>query len=196
MWLWLLAPLAYLFGSLSSAIITSRLMGLPDPREQGSKNPGATNVLRLGGKKAGIITLLGDLLKGLLPLLLAKALGTSDAVLAVIGLAAFIGHLFPVFFGFKGGKGAATAGGVFYGYSWLVGLLVMLTWIAVAFITRISSLSALVASALAPVYIWFLLGSPELVVGAIVMTAVLFWRHKENIGRILRGEESKIGQKA
>lgn len=192
MWQWLLVPVAYLFGSLSSAIITSRLMGLPDPREQGSKNPGATNVLRLGGKKAAIITLLGDILKGLLPLLIAKALGAVPVVLALVGLAAFVGHLYPVFFGFKGGKGAATAGGVFYGYGWLVGLLVMLTWIAVAFLTRISSLSALIASALAPVYIWFLIGSPELVAASIVMAAILFWRHRENIQRILRGEESKI----
>lgn len=194
MWQWLLAPIAYLFGSLSSAVITSRLMGLPDPREEGSKNPGATNVLRLGGKKAAIITLLGDMLKGLIPLLVAKALGASPAVLVAVGLAAFIGHLFPVFFGFKGGKGAATAGGVYYGYSWPIGLAVMLTWVAVAFVTRISSLSALVASALAPVYIWFFLGSPELTVGAVLMGILLFWRHKENIQRILRGEESKIGR--
>lgn len=194
MWLWLLAPIAYFFGSLSSAVITSHLMGLPDPREQGSKNPGATNVLRLGGKKAAIITLLGDMLKGLLPLLLAKALGATPDVLAAVGLAAFVGHLYPVFFDFKGGKGAATAGGVFYGFSWLIGLAVMLTWIAVAFVTRISSLSALVASALAPVYIWFFLGSPELTIGAIVMGIVLFWRHKDNIQRILNGQESKIGR--
>jgi len=194
MWLWLLAPIAYLFGSLSSAVITSRLMGLPDPREEGSKNPGATNVLRLGGKKAAIITLLGDMLKGVVPLLVAKALGAPPAVLAAVGLAAFAGHLYPVFFGFKGGKGAATAGGVYYGYSGLVGLLVMLTWIAVAFATRISSLSALVASALAPVYVWFLVGSPELTVAAVLMGALLFWRHKDNIQRLLRGEESKIGR--
>lgn len=193
MWQWSLVPVAYLFGSLSSAIITSRLMGLPDPREEGSKNPGATNVLRLGGKKAAIITLLGDILKGLLPLLLAKAVGAADAVLAVVGLAAVVGHLYPVFFGFKGGKGAATVGGVFYGYSWLVGLIVMLTWIAVAFLTRISSLSALIASALAPLYVWLLLRSPTLTAAAIVMAVLLFWRHRSNIQRILRGEESKIG---
>jgi glycerol-3-phosphate acyltransferase PlsY len=189
---WLLVPIAYLFGSLSSAVITSRLMGLPDPRQEGSKNPGATNVLRLGGKKAAIITLLGDMLKGLLPLLLAKGLGAAPAVQAAVGLAAFVGHLYPVFFGFKGGKGAATAGGVYYGYAWPVGLAVMLTWIAVAFVTRISSLSALVASALAPLYIWLMLGSPELAAGSVLMGIVLFWRHKDNIQRLLRGEESKI----
>jgi len=194
MWQWLLAPIAYLLGSLSSAVITSRLMGLPDPREEGSKNPGATNVLRLGGKQAAIITLLGDLAKGLIPLLLAKALGASPAVLAAVGLAAFFGHIFPVFFGFKGGKGVATAGGVYFGFTWLAGLAVMLTWIVVAYISKISSLSALVAAALAPVYVWFLLGSPELTIASALMGAILIWRHKSNIQRILRGEESKIGR--
>jgi glycerol-3-phosphate acyltransferase PlsY len=193
MWPWLLLPIAYLFGSLSSAVITSRLMSLPDPRQEGSKNPGATNVLRLGGKKAAIITLLGDMLKGLLPLLLAKGLGAEPVVLAAVGLSAFIGHLYPVFFGFKGGKGVATAGGIFYGFSWLAGLLVMLTWIAVAYLSKYSSLSALTAAALAPVYIGLLVGSPELVAVAFVMGCLLFWRHKDNIKRLLRGEESKIG---
>ena len=134
------------------------------------------------------------MLKGVLPLLLAKALGAPPEVLGAVGLAAFVGHLYPLFFGFKGGKGAATAGGVFWGYSWALGALVMLTWIAVAFVTRISSLSALVASALAPVYIWFLLGSPALAAAAALMGVLLFWRHKENIRRLLRGEESKIGR--
>jgi len=194
MWQWLLAPIAYLLGSLSSAVITSRLMGLPDPREEGSKNPGATNVLRLGGKQAAIITLLGDLAKGLLPLLVARALGATPAVLAAVGLAAFLGHLYPVFFGFKGGKGVATAGGVFFGYSGLAGLAVMLTWIAVAFVSRISSLSSLVAAALAPVYVWLIVRSPELAIASALMSGVLFWRHQSNIQRILRGEESKIGR--
>ena len=193
MWLWLLVPVAYLFGSLSSAVITSRLMGLPDPRQEGSKNPGATNVLRLGGKKAAIITLLGDMLKGLLPLVLAKALGAEQALLAVVGLAAFIGHLYPVFLGFKGGKGVATAGGIFFGFSWPAGLLVMLTWIAVAYATKYSSLSALVAALLAPVYIGLLTKSPTLVLPALLMGGVLFWRHRDNIKRLRSGEESKIG---
>jgi glycerol-3-phosphate acyltransferase PlsY len=193
MWLWLLLPIAYLFGSLSSAVITSRIMGLPDPRQEGSKNPGATNVLRLGGKKAAIITLLGDMLKGLLPLSLARALGAEPVVLAAVGLAAFAGHLYPVFFGFKGGKGVATAGGIFYGFSWPAGLLVMLTWIAVAYLSKYSSLSALVASALAPVYLWLLTGSPTLAAAALLMGGFLFWRHRDNIKRLLRGEENKIG---
>jgi glycerol-3-phosphate acyltransferase PlsY len=194
MWQWLLIPFAYFLGSLSSAVITSHLMGLPDPREGGSKNPGATNVLRLGGKKAAIITLLGDMLKGLLPLAVAKAWDAQAPVLAAVGLAAFLGHLYPVFFGFKGGKGVATALGVLTGYSWLVGLATLLTWLSVAFVSRISSLAALVASALASVYVWFLLRSPELTAATLLMCSLLFWRHKSNIQRILRGEESKIGR--
>ncbi|MFM8333899.1 MAG: glycerol-3-phosphate 1-O-acyltransferase PlsY [Candidatus Methylumidiphilus sp.] len=195
MWQWLLVPIAYLLGSLSSAVITSRVMGLPDPREEGSKNPGATNVLRLGGKKAAVLTLVGDMAKGLAPLLIAQALDMPPDMLASVGLAAFVGHLYPLFFGFKCGKGVATAAGVFYGYSWQVGLAVMLTWIAVAFITRISSLSALVAAALAPAYVWFALGSPPLVAASALMSALLIWRHKGNIQRIMRGEESKIGRR-
>lgn len=194
MWQWLLVPFAYFLGSLSSAVITSRLMGLPDPREEGSKNPGATNMLRLGGKKAAIITLLGDLLKGVVPLVVAKALDAPYAVLAAVGLAAFIGHLYPVFFGFKGGKGAATALGVLAGYSWLVGLAALLTWLSVAYLSRISSLAALTAAALAPLYVWFLLQTPVLTVATVLMCTVLFWRHKSNIRRILRGEESKFGR--
>lgn len=195
MWQWLLVPIAYLLGSLSSAIITSRLLGLPDPRQEGSKNPGATNVLRLGGKKAAIITLVGDMAKGLLPLLIAKALGASAEIIAAVGLAAFLGHLYPVFFGFKGGKGAATAGGVYYGFAWLAGGAAMLTWIAVAAISRISSLSALVAAALAPLYVWWFADhSAPASVAAGLMAVILFWRHRSNIQRILRGEESKIGR--
>src|SRR5690606_29428173 len=133
-------------GSLSSAVIVSRFFGLPNPREQGSKNPGATNVLRLGGKKAAAITLLGDVTKGLVPLLMAKALDADEFVMALVGLAAFFGHLYPIFFQFKGGKGVATALGVLSGFSWMVGGAALLTWITVAFLSRISSLAALVAS--------------------------------------------------
>ena len=193
MWHWLLVPVAYLLGSLSSAVITSRLMGLPDPREEGSKNPGATNVLRLGGKKAAIITLFGDILKGVVPLAVAKALAAPDEVLAAVGLAAFLGHLYPVFFGFKGGKGVATALGVLTGYSWLVGLAALSTWLTVAFVSRISSVASLTAATLAPVYVWFLLHSPVLTASSVITSALLFWRHESNIRRILRGEESKIG---
>lgn len=193
---WLLVPLAYLLGSLSTAVLVSRLLDLPDPREEGSKNPGATNVLRLGGKKAAAITLAGDALKGLLPLLLAQALGASPVVLGATGLAAFLGHLYPVFFGFKGGKGVATSLGVLSGFSWLVGLAALATWLAVAFLFRISSLAALTAAALAPVYVWFLLHSQALVLATVIMVVLLIVRHRGNIQRLLRGEESRIGQKS
>jgi glycerol-3-phosphate acyltransferase PlsY len=193
---WLLVPLAYLMGSLSTAVLVSRIFGLPDPREEGSKNPGATNVLRLGGKKAAAITLLGDALKGLVPVLLAKVLGAGSAVVAATGLAAFLGHILPVFFGFKGGKGVATSLGVLTGFSWMVGLAALATWLTVAFLSRISSLSALVAAALAPVYVWFLLQSEALTLATLVMVAILIARHRGNIQRLLRGEESRIGKKA
>jgi glycerol-3-phosphate acyltransferase PlsY len=183
-------------GSLSSAVIVSRLSGLPDPREQGSKNPGATNVLRLGGKKAAIITLLGDAIKGLTPVLVAKSLSAPVEIVAAVGLAAFIGHLYPVFFGFKGGKGVATALGVLGGFSGWVGLAVLGTWLLTAFITRYSSLSALVAAMLAPMYVWTLLHSEVLTGAALSMCLLLISRHRGNILRLLKGEESRIGRKA
>lgn len=191
---WLLVPFAYLLGSLSSAVIVSRLLQLPDPREEGSKNPGATNVLRLGGKKAAVITLLGDMLKGLIPLLVAKGLDAPVEILAAAGVAAFLGHLYPVFFGFRGGKGVATALGVLLGYSWVTGAAVLVTWLAVAYFSRMSSLSALVAAALAPVYVGGWLGGLPLVSATVLMSALLIWRHRENIARIRRGEESRIGR--
>ncbi|MBP1148500.1 MULTISPECIES: glycerol-3-phosphate 1-O-acyltransferase PlsY [Methylocaldum] len=193
---WFLVPLAYFLGSLSSAVIVSRLFRLPDPREQGSKNPGATNVLRLGGKKAAAITLLGDAAKGLVPILLAKAFDADLLVIALVGLAAFFGHLYPVFFQFKGGKGVATALGVLLGFSWMVGLAALLTWIAIAFVSRISSLAALAASVLAPVYVWLLTGSEALIGASVVMVLFLIWRHRGNIERLRHGQEARIGRKA
>lgn len=190
---WLLIVLAYLLGSISTAVIISRVMGLPDPREQGSKNPGATNVLRLGGKKAAILTLLGDAFKGLIPVLIAKALLFSDEFVAAVGLAAFLGHLYPVFFGFKGGKGVATALGVLSGFSPWVGGAVLATWILVARITRISSLSALAAAALSPVYLGYFEGMGVLVWAGVAMALLLISRHRANIERLLRGEESRMG---
>jgi len=189
---WLFVPAAYLIGSVSSAIIICRLMGLPDPREQGSGNPGATNVMRIGGKKAAGITLLGDLLKGLIPVYGANLFGVPIELLAATGLAAFLGHLYPVFFGFKGGKGVATTIGVLLGYSWFLGLAFVATWLAIYKISKISSLSALIAAVLAPAYAWFILGSPTLVAASALMTAVLLWRHKSNIQRLLAGEEAAI----
>ncbi len=194
--IWFLVPFAYLLGSLSTAVIVSKLAGLPDPREQGSKNPGATNVLRLGGKKAAIITLLGDALKGLVPVVIADALSASPDILAAVGLAAFLGHLYPVFFGFKGGKGVATALGVLSGFSVWVGLAVLATWLLMAFLFRISSLAALTAATLAPLYVWLLRESPVLSGAALAMALLLISRHRGNIERLLRGEESRIGQKS
>jgi glycerol-3-phosphate acyltransferase PlsY len=193
---WLLVPFAYLLGSLSTAVVVSRLSGLPDPRQEGSKNPGATNVLRLGGKKAAAITLLGDAAKGLVPVLLAVHLGAGEAVIGATGLAAFLGHVYPVFFGFKGGKGVATSLGVLSGFSGWVGLAALLTWLAVAVLTRISSLSALTAAALAPAYVWFILHSVPLTLATLVMVSLLIARHRGNIERLLKGQESRIGKKA
>ncbi len=181
---------AYLAGSVSSAIIVCRMMRLPDPREQGSGNPGATNVMRLGGKKAAGITLLGDVLKGLMPVYLAKMLGMPVDALALIGLAAFLGHLYPVFFGFKGGKGVATSVGVLLGFTWALGFAVIATWLLIYKISKISSLSALIASSLSSAYAWYIVESPGLVGSCVLMTVLLLWRHKSNIQRLLAGEES------
>ena len=180
---------AYLIGSISSAIIICRLMGLPDPREQGSGNPGATNVMRIGGKKAAAITLLGDLLKGFIPVYIANIVGESALLLAIIGLAAFIGHLYPVFFKFKGGKGVATSIGVLLGFSWLLGLAFIATWLLIYKIGKISSASALIASVLSPIFAWYIVGDISIVGASIIMMLFLLWRHKSNIQRLLAGEE-------
>ncbi|MFZ4790147.1 MAG: glycerol-3-phosphate 1-O-acyltransferase PlsY [Candidatus Competibacteraceae bacterium] len=189
----LFVGLGYLAGSISTAIIVCRIMGLPDPRSEGSRNPGATNVLRFGGKKAAAITLAGDFLKGLLLVLLARGAGVDDVGLALTGLAAFLGHLYPVFFGFEGGKGVATAFGVILGLSWLTALAVVATWLIMAFTVRISSLSALTAAALAPLYAW-LFGLPLIYSAAILIMAILLiWRHRSNIRHLLAGTEDSIG---
>jgi acyl phosphate:glycerol-3-phosphate acyltransferase len=183
---------AYLMGSISSAIIVCRLMGLPDPRTQGSNNPGATNVLRLGGKKAAAITLLGDSLKGFVPMLIAHLFDATPMVLALTGLAAFLGHLYPVFFGFKGGKGVATALGVQFGLHLGIGAGVGLIWLFMAKVVNISSLSALVSMALAPLIVWLIWPAPELVAMQILVSLILFWRHRSNIRNLLQGKEGKI----
>lgn len=185
---------AYLLGSLSAAIIVCRVMGLPDPRQEGSRNPGATNVLRLGGKKAAAVALLGDTLKGFIPAFIALLLGMDDNVLAATGLAAFIGHLYPVFFGFQGGKGVATAFGVLLGLAWPVALGVLATWLVMAKLFRISSLSALTATLLAPLYMWLLKPDSMLLVMVAVMSLLLLWRHRSNIRRLISGEEGRIGR--
>ena len=193
----LLIIFGYLAGSVSSAIIVCKLLGLPDPRTEGSGNPGATNVLRLGGKKAAFVTLLGDMLKGMIPTLVAHyAIPQTDIGLALVGLAAFAGHLFPVFFGFSGGKGVATALGVLIGWYWPVFLLAGATWLIVAFLTRYSSLSALVAFLMAPLYIYLFVDSYPLPVATALMAVLLFVRHSQNIKNLLSGKEKRIGQKA
>lgn len=187
---WLLIPVAYLSGSISSAIIVCRLMGLPDPREEGSGNPGATNVMRIGGKKAAAITLLGDMLKGLIPVLVAQSLDADPLILSGVVLAAFLGHLYPIFFGFAGGKGVATSFGVLLGANWMVGLAVALTWYTVYKLFKISSLSALIAASLAPLYVYFIMGMQALVYIAALIAVILIWRHKSNIQRLIAGEEA------
>jgi glycerol-3-phosphate acyltransferase PlsY len=196
---------AYLIGSLSFAVIVSRFMGLNDPRSYGSKNPGATNVLRSGNKLAAVATLLLDAVKGWLPMALVQwqgaAYGLGDGALAAVGLAAFLGHLYPVFFSFKGGKGVATAAGVLFGVHWLLGLACMGTWALVAYVSRYSSLSALSCAMLAPLYyvlgdrgLWYVDRSVLLML--VLMGALLIYRHKENISKLLQGKESKLGAKA
>jgi glycerol-3-phosphate acyltransferase PlsY len=185
----------YLMGSLSSAIIICRLLGLPDPRSLGSGNPGATNVLRVGGKKAAAATLAGDMLKGLIPVLIARALQADIAVQSGVAVAAFLGHLYPVFFGFKGGKGVATALGVLLGLHVPVGLLTIATWLVVAYVFKISSLAALSAILLTPLYIWWLIPEPALLAAMLFMGALLFWRHRSNIQNLLHGTEGHIASK-
>ncbi|MET0106214.1 MAG: glycerol-3-phosphate 1-O-acyltransferase PlsY [Sedimenticola sp.] len=187
---------AYLLGSISSAIIVCKLMGLPDPRTEGSNNPGATNVLRIGGKKAAAITLLGDSLKGFIPVLIANLMGVDPMVLAGVALAAFLGHLYPVFFGFKGGKGVATALGVQFGLGWQIGGTIALLWLFMAKVVNISSLSALVSMALAPMVVWYFSPYPELVGMQIILSLILFWRHRSNIRNLLQGSEGKISKQS
>lgn len=195
---------AYLVGSLSFAVIVSRFVGLADPRSYGSKNPGATNVLRSGNKKAAIATLVLDAVKGWLPLWAAgvwgPALGLGQATLALVGLAAFVGHLYPVFFHFKGGKGVATAVGVLFGVDWLLALACLASFGIVVYFTRYVSLASMVAAVFAPAY--FLFGadvvwpaSPPMVGALVAMGALLIWRHRENVDRLVKGTESKLGAK-
>lgn len=200
----LAAVAAYLLGSLSFAVIVSRVMGLSDPRTYGSKNPGATNVLRSGSKVAAIITLLFDAAKGWLPVVLVRwfgePYGMEEGTVALVGLAAFLGHLWPVFFRFHGGKGVATALGVLLGISGWLGLSTLLTWIIIAFFFRYSSLASLVAAVFAPFFYvlfggvaWYM--DARVGVAITVMAGLLAWRHKDNIKRLLQGKESRLGSK-
>ncbi len=184
---------AYLLGSVCSAIIVCKLWGLPDPRSQGSSNPGATNVMRIGGKKPALITLAGDMAKGVPLVLLAQHLQLRPDLISAIGLAAFMGHLYPIFFKFEGGKGVATALGVLLALYWPVGLGVIGVWIAVFALFRISSLSSITAFALAPIIAWYLV--PNYMLGIVGMSVLLIARHKTNIKALLKGEERRFGKK-
>lgn len=184
---------AYLLGSVSFAIVVSRLMRLPDPRSYGSKNPGATNVLRTGSRAAAVATLAGDALKGWLAVFLVLIYVPEAAPYA--GLAAFLGHLFPVYHRFQGGKGVATAAGVLFGYDWRIGAATIATWIIIAFFLRYSSLAALVAAVFAPFATALLLGLNAYFAAVLAMAALLVWRHRANIARLVAGTESRIGAK-
>ena len=190
---------AYLIGSVSFAVVVSRLMGLADPRSYGSRNPGATNVLRTGNKAAAALTLIGDAAKGLVAVLLAKALATrfgfGDGTIALVALAAFVGHLFPVFHRFEGGKGVATAAGVLLALHPLLGLGTLVTWLLIAFFFRYSSLAALVAAVFAPLWYLFLFGPDPIAAAVAIMSVLLVWRHARNIQNLLSGKESRLGHR-
>lgn len=191
----LAAAIAYLVGSIPFAVIVSRAMGLPDPRSFGSGNPGATNVLRTGSKAAAVLTLAGDTLKGWIAVWAAIRLELSAEVVAIVAVAAFLGHVFPVWLRFKGGKGVATAAGVLLAIDWRVGLAVLVAWLTVVVVSRYSSLGSITASLFAPVAVYVILGAGPLLAATCVMCAVLVWRHEANIRKLLRGEESRIGEK-
>jgi len=191
---------AYLIGSISFAVVMSRVFGLSDPRTYGSGNPGATNVLRSGNKKAAIATLIGDAAKGWLAVWLAVRFGADfgidDDGVALVAIAVFLGHLWPVFFRFVGGKGVATALGVLLGINVWLGLATLATWLIIAYAFRYSSLAALIAAIFAPLYYGMLFGADSILFAVIVMSALLLWRHAGNIGKLIAGQESKIGSKA
>jgi glycerol-3-phosphate acyltransferase PlsY len=199
----LLIPIAYLIGSISFAVVVSKCMRLPDPHTYGSGNPGATNVLRTGNKLAAVLTLIGDALKGYIAVMLARILlgdkslsSTLDSwVLCGVVIAVFLGHLFPVFHGFKGGKGVATACGILFGINWVLGLATLSTWIIVAMFMRYSSLAALSAAVFGPIYFVFLFGLQPMGWALLVICLLLIWRHRSNIQNLMNGTESRIGSK-
>ena len=200
---YLLIPIAYVIGSISFAVIVSKSMGLPDPYSYGSGNPGATNVLRTGNKQAAVLTLIGDSAKGFVAVLLARLiLGDASLtqtlnswVLCGVVLAVFLGHLFPIFHGFRGGKGVATACGILFGINWVLGLATLSTWIIVAFFTRYSSLAAICAAIFGPVYCVFLFGVGPMGLTLTAVCVLLLWRHRNNIVKLLDGSETRIGSK-
>ncbi len=196
----LFAIAAYLLGSVSFAIVVSKLFRLADPRTFGSGNPGATNVLRTGNKAAAALTLLGDCVKGVIPVALAvyydESLGLGDAGVGLVSFAVFAGHLWPLFFRFKGGKGVATALGVLLGLNPVLGAATLITWIVIAYAFKYSSLAALISAVFAPFYYTLLFGPDAKGFAVLVMSALLIWRHRQNIGKLLAGKESRIGKKS
>ena len=199
----LLIPLAYLIGSISFAVVVSKCMRLPDPHSYGSGNPGATNVLRTGNKLAAVLTLIGDALKGYLAVMLARVLLGDESLTSTLNswllcgvvIAVFLGHLFPIFHGFKGGKGVATACGILFGINWVLGLATLATWLIVAKATKYSSLAALAAAVFGPMYFVFLFGFLPMGMALLVVCLLLIWRHRSNIQNLMNGTESRIGSK-
>ena len=200
---WLLIPFAYLIGSISFAVVVSKCMRLPDPYSYGSGNPGATNVLRTGNKRAAVFTLLGDALKGWLAVVIARVVlgesgltqDTSAWIFCGVVIAVFLGHLYPLFHGFKGGKGVATACGILFGINLILGLATLATWLIVAFFLRYSSLAALAAAAFAPIYFVFVFGFQPMAIALSVVCVLLIWRHRSNIRNLINGAEARIGKK-
>jgi len=198
-----LIPVAYLIGSVSFAVVVSKCMRLPDPHSYGSGNPGATNVLRTGNKRAAVLTLLGDALKGFVAVVLARMILGEESlssslnswILCGVVVAVFLGHLFPIFHGFKGGKGVATACGILFGINWILGLATLATWIIVAKFMRYSSLAALAAAVFGPIYFVFLFGFHPMGIALLIVCALLIWRHRSNIHNLMNGTESRIGSK-
>jgi len=197
---WLI-PLAYLLGSVSFAVVVSKAMGLPDPFTHGSKNPGATNVLRTGNKLAAVLTLLGDAAKGWVAVTIARAVlgdpisSDNNLMLGLVAIAVFLGHLYPIFYRFKGGKGVATAAGILFAISWVLGLATLGTWLIVAFFMRYSSLAALSAAAFAPLYFTFLFGLQPMGLAILVMSLLLIYRHRSNIRNLMNGTETRLAKK-
>jgi glycerol-3-phosphate acyltransferase PlsY len=199
----LLIPIAYLIGSISFAVVVSKCMRLPDPHSYGSGNPGATNVLRTGNKLAAVLTLIGDALKGYLAVMLARILLGDESLTSTLSswllcgvvIAVFLGHLFPIFHGFKGGKGVATACGILFGINWILGLATLGTWLIVAMFMRYSSLAALAAAVFGPIYFVFLFGFQPMGIALLVVCLLLIWRHRSNIHNLMNGKESRIGSK-
>ena len=197
---WLI-PLAYALGSISFAVVVSKAMGLPDPYTHGSKNPGATNVLRTGNKLAAVLTLLGDAAKGWVAVTIARvvlgdpASEMNNMLLGLVAVAVFLGHLYPIFHGFKGGKGVATAAGILFAISWALGLATLGTWLIVAFFMRYSSLAALCAAVFAPLYFTFLFGLQPMSLAILIMSLLLIYRHRSNIRNLMNGTETRLAKR-